>query len=154
MEIQSRNNRNATHNSFLFLCKKCASMTSDTRNAETLNSKQGFRHSSRQELALSSRDCRFCFWLWSQLYKKWGPGSRGTLYLKSTGKEKWFQIIKVREDGRPYIDTISVRDGLDTGDLVQGEVKFSADMPGAEEQLNIAKFEVVGRTLKSQLFLR
>jgi hypothetical protein len=60
----------------------------------------------------------------------------------------------VREDGRPYIDTISVRDGLDTGDLVQGEVKFSADMPGAEEQLNIAKFEVVGRTLKSQLFLR
>ena len=148
MEIQHEDQRNAALDRPFFLCEKCIAMTSSMGYAEALNTKEGFEHSSRQELAFSSRNCRFCFWLWSQLHKKWETGSLGKLFLKSTGKEKLIQVIKVREDGLRYIDRVPVRAGLDTGDLVQGEVRYPTAAPAVEELSTIAQFEVIGKILK------
>ncbi|KAE9367909.1 HET-domain-containing protein [Stipitochalara longipes BDJ] len=58
-------------------------------------------------------------------------------------------IIKVREDGLRYIATVSVRDGLDIGDLVQGEVRFPAGTPAVEKHATTAKFEVVVLNINS-----
>ena len=143
--IQRDGQSNAAHDRSFFLCEKCVAMTSDTHNAEKLNTQEGFRHSSRQDLALSSRNCRFCFWLWSQLHRKWETKSLGILYLSSTGKERLNQVIKVKEDGQRYIATVSIRNGLDVGDLVHGEVRYPTAPLAVEELSAMASFEVVGK---------
>jgi hypothetical protein len=99
MALRLRDDEHMVQNDAFFLREICISMTSYTQNAKTLNSKQGFKHSLRQELALSSQTCRLRFWIWSQLHRKWRPGAAGTLYLTFTGREKIVSIIKVGEDG-------------------------------------------------------
>jgi hypothetical protein len=56
MESRHRNDEKPAQNDAFSICPKCISMTSGTQNAKTLNSKQGFKHSSPRELALSSRN--------------------------------------------------------------------------------------------------
>lgn len=131
------------------LCQKCAYMTSDSRNAKLLNSRQGFNHSSRQELALSSRYCTFCFWLWSQLHRTWKPGSHTHLYIFAKGEDAVIEVVRPMNKGdlMPSIESVSMRQEgwLRRTDQIEGKILSPAGTPSESRQPSCAKFEIVGK---------
>jgi hypothetical protein len=124
------------------LCQLCASMTAELDNAKQLNSRQGFKYLSRRELALSSRYCTFCFWLWAQLHRTWKPGSPGDLYMFATGRDSIIDVLTRLPGDMPKIRSVSMRQEgwLGRADHIEGRVKFPVGTPRSYRQPNSARF--------------